>query len=72
MFKIGDSDKIFRRVWTTSITYQRRYWLRFWGGNFVLAWLSDFIVSNTWATWVRSYAKHGDFRVDVSIDLPFR
>jgi hypothetical protein len=68
--KIGDSDKLFRSLWTSTSRHANVYWSRYFGGMWWLVYLADFIVSNTVATFIRSYAKHGEVQLNIDISLP--
>jgi hypothetical protein len=68
--KIGDSDKAFRYLWTSSLYPARLAFIRYFGGNWLLAAIAEWIVTNTVATIVRSYGKHGELRLSLDLSLP--
>ena len=68
--KIGDSDKVFRSLWTSSSKRANIYWQRYFGGRYILVYLADFIITNAVATIIRSYAKHGELRLNLEISWP--
>ena len=68
--KLGSSDKLARWVWLTGNANSRLAWVKYFAGNFVLAYLADFIVSNTVATIIRSYGKYGELRLGFEFSVP--
>lgn len=66
--KIGHPDKVGRAMWISSTKASWNRYLKFYGGNWVYAYLTQFTISNTVATLIRQQAKHGNFAIfEVSI-----
>lgn len=66
--KVGDYDKVHRTLWLTFDKYAWNKYLKFFSGNWLYAYLSHFIVSNSMAGLVRNLAKHGTFYWSLEID----
>lgn len=65
--KIGHPDKVGRAIWISSTKNSWNRYLRFYGGNWVYAYLTQFTISNTVATGVRQLAKYGHFTFEISL-----
>ena len=65
--KIGHPDKIGRSLWIASTKASWNKYLRFYGGNWVYAYLTQFTISNTIATLIRQQAKYGKFHLEITI-----
>ena len=66
--KIGHPDKIGRTIWLGSAKVSWNRYLRFFGGNWVFAYLAQFTISNTVAEIIRQQAKYGTFNIELNFD----
>lgn len=66
--KVGHPDKISRTIWIGSGKVSWNRYLRFFGGNWVWAYLVQFTISNTVAEIIRQQAKYGSFHIELNFD----
>lgn len=66
--KVGHPDKIGRTIWIGSGMVSWNRYLRFFGGNWVWAYLVQFTISNTVAEIIRQQAKYGSFHIELNFD----
>lgn len=68
--KIGHFDKVARSVYMFGDRYGWNKWIRYFGGNWVWAYLAHFAIQNSTAGLVRNFAKHGTpFYWNIEFDL---
>ena len=66
--KFGYPQKVFRTLWIFSTKAAWNRDLKFFGGNWVFAYLKQFTISNSVAGLIRNFAKHGSFYFNLEID----
>jgi len=66
--KLGHPDKIFRTIWISSGKASWNRYLKFYGGNWVFAYATQFTVSNSLAGMIRKFGKRGEFYFNFEID----
>lgn len=66
--KVGHPDKVFRAIWMVSNKASWNRYLKFYGGNWIYAYLTEFTISNSVAGLIRKFGKYGEFTFNINID----